>query len=373
LYEARYEIEEEKLSWVGEGWRFCEGPMQEYDPAANTTWRIDNLLEQAVKVVELESYRLRVYFGISPKKIAGRVLQMRDGIQDQVGAFMLRSCNIKWKQVGFHFMHGLGLVGQFSENLTFDELNLAPRSETGRTVAAFADFIHLSGCRGKVEITNSQFIGAQIIASMCTVLIWPLQVFLRLTKMYTIKIRGVFIMSAKKLILFLDSGDTIIDETTEIRDSEGIVLSASVIPGADVMIKTLFERGYTLVLVADGDAQSFKNMFKQLGLYDYFTAMIYSENIKATKPSPRMFKAAAGAIELNEADYSRIVMVGNNLSRDIKGANALGITSVFLSWTSRYPRIPADESERPVYTIREPLELLDLAEQLNDAILKRVE
>ncbi|MBW7461121.1 HAD hydrolase-like protein, partial [Paenibacillus sepulcri] len=107
-------------------------------------------------------------------------------------------------------------------------------------------------------------------------------------------------MNEKKLILFLDSGDTIIDESTEIRDEEGIVISASVIPGADVMVKTLFERGYTLVLVADGDAQSFKNVFKQNNLYDYFTAMIYSENIKASKPSPRMFKAAAGAIELTE-------------------------------------------------------------------------
>jgi FMN phosphatase YigB (HAD superfamily) len=175
-------------------------------------------------------------------------------------------------------------------------------------------------------------------------------------------------MNEKKLIIFLDSGDTIIDETTEIRNDEDIVLSASVIPGADVMVKTLAERGYTLALVADGNAQSFKNMFTQLGLYDCFSTMIYSETIKASKPSPRMFKAAVGALDLNEKDYSRIVMVGNNLSRDIKGANALGITSVFLSWTSRYPHTPADESERPVYTIREPLELLDLVERLNEKL-----
>jgi FMN phosphatase YigB (HAD superfamily) len=175
-------------------------------------------------------------------------------------------------------------------------------------------------------------------------------------------------MSEKKLILFLDSGDTIVDERTEIRDDEGIVISASLIPGSDVMVRTLFERGYTLALVADGDAQSFKNVFTQHGLYDYFSAMIYSENIKATKPSPRMFKAAAGALELNEQDYSRIVMVGNNLSRDIKGANALGIISVFLSWTSRYPHTPADDSERPVHTIRDPLDLLDLVERLNDSL-----
>ncbi|GGG59128.1 HAD family hydrolase [Paenibacillus radicis (ex Gao et al. 2016)] len=169
----------------------------------------------------------------------------------------------------------------------------------------------------------------------------------------------------KRLIVFFDSGDTIVDESTEVRDEEGIVISADLIPGADVMLKTLIEKGYTLALVADGDAQSFKNVFKQHELYDYFTAMIYSETIKASKPSPRMFKAAVGALDLSEADYPRIVMIGNNLSRDMKGANALGITSIFQSWTPRYPHTPADESERPTYTVKEPLELIELLDRLN--------
>ncbi|WP_248925993.1 HAD family hydrolase [Paenibacillus hamazuiensis] len=175
-------------------------------------------------------------------------------------------------------------------------------------------------------------------------------------------------MNTKKLIIFLDSGDTLIDESTEIRDDEDIVIRAELVPGADVTVKTLAERGYTLALVADGNAQSFKNLFKQHGLYDCFTAMINSENIKASKPSPRMFKAAVGALDLSEADYGRIIMVGNNLSRDIKGANALGITSVFQDWTPRYPKAPADESEQPDYTIHEPLQLLELVERLNSRL-----
>jgi FMN phosphatase YigB (HAD superfamily) len=172
-------------------------------------------------------------------------------------------------------------------------------------------------------------------------------------------------MELKKIIVFLDSGDTIIDEGTEIRDEHDVVIKANVIPGADTMVKTLAERGYTLALVADGLAQSFKNMFIQHGIYDYFTTMIYSETIKASKPSPRMFKAAIGALDLNESDCSRIVMVGNNLSRDIKGANQMGMISVHLDWTPRYPKTPADESERPDYTISQPLELIDLIERLN--------
>ncbi|MBD0381909.1 HAD family hydrolase [Paenibacillus sedimenti] len=174
--------------------------------------------------------------------------------------------------------------------------------------------------------------------------------------------------NAKKLIVFLDCGDTIIDEGTEIRDEHDVVIQADVIPGADLMVKTLAERGYILALVADGRAQSFKNMLTQNGVYDYFTTMIYSETIKASKPSPRMFKAAIGALDLSEQDCYRIVMVGNNLSRDVKGANQMGITSIFLNWTSRYPKVHADESEIPDYTINNPMELIDLVEKLNEQL-----
>lgn len=93
-------------------------------------------------------------------------------------------------------------------------------------------------------------------------------------------------MTAKRLILFLDSGDTLIDESTEIRDADGILIEAQPIPGAVELVRRLRERGFRLALVADGDAQSFNNVYKQLGLYDAFEAMIYSEQVKATKPSP---------------------------------------------------------------------------------------
>lgn len=173
----------------------------------------------------------------------------------------------------------------------------------------------------------------------------------------------------KKVIVFLDCGDTIIDEGTEMRDENEVVIKADIIPGADHMVKTLYEQGYTLAIVADGLAQSFKNILTQNGLYDYFTSMIYSECIKVLKPDVRMFKAAIGALDLNEEDHHRIVMVGNNLRRDIKGANEAGITSVFLDWSPRYAKEPRDESERPDYTIHKPVELIELVDRINEELV----
>ena len=173
----------------------------------------------------------------------------------------------------------------------------------------------------------------------------------------------------KDLIIFLDCGDTIIDEGTEIRDENDVVIHGNVIPGADTMVKTLAERGFRLAIVADGMAESFKNLLTQNGIIDCFETLIYSETIKTYKPDRRMFKAAIGAMDLDMEDCRRIIMVGNNLSRDVKGANLMGITSVHLGWTPRYPKEPADESEVPNYTIQEPMELIELAEKL-DAQLK---
>lgn len=177
-------------------------------------------------------------------------------------------------------------------------------------------------------------------------------------------------MGPKELIIFFDCGDTIIDEGTEIRDENEIVIKADLIPGADKMVKILAEKGYTLAIVADGMTQSFDNMLKQHGVYDYFSTLIYSENVGICKPDSRMFEAAIDELNLTEEDYNRIIMVGNNLSRDVKGANNMGIKSVFLDWTPRYPKTPADDSEIANYTISMPLELVDLVEKLESELLE---
>ncbi|WP_339319551.1 right-handed parallel beta-helix repeat-containing protein [Paenibacillus sp. FSL R10-2734] len=158
--DSHYEIRDGKLFWIGEGWSFSEGPMQTYDPLRNTTWRMDNWSELAESVEELEPMKLRLHFDHQPEVVPGHVLQSRDGIRDQVGVFIVESSNITFTEVGLHFLHGLGVVGQFSDNLTFQRMDISPRSETGRTVTGFADFIHMSSCRGKLKVADSRFAGS---------------------------------------------------------------------------------------------------------------------------------------------------------------------------------------------------------------------
>lgn len=172
-------------------------------------------------------------------------------------------------------------------------------------------------------------------------------------------------MTEKKLIVLLDCGDTIIDEGTEVRDDHDVVLSGDVLPGADAMVKDLVSAGYRVALVADGRFASFENLLSQHGLFELFETAICSEQIRASKPSPRMFKAALGALDLTLEDAPRCVMVGNNLSRDIAGANRLGITSIHMAWTERYPRVPEGAEQVPEHTITMPEQLLPLLDRLD--------
>lgn len=171
-------------------------------------------------------------------------------------------------------------------------------------------------------------------------------------------------MQTRRYTILLDCGDTIVDENTEVKDERGATLRAELIPGADRMVKGLVERGHRIALVADGYTDTFRNALTQHGLYDYFEVRAVSEEVGVSKPHLRMFTTALNAMQIGPSDYDTVIMVGNNLARDIKGANELGIISVFLQWSSRRSKTPANASEVPVHTIDTPEQLLDLVDRL---------
>jgi len=129
-------------------------------------------------------------------------------------------------------------------------------------------------------------------------------------------------------------------------------------------VRELKRRGYRLALVADGYPGTYRNVLTQHGIYECFDAFAISEEVGVCKPDPRMFTCALDQLGIPPQEYGRTMMVGNYLERDVKGANALGMISVWIDWAPRRPKIPADESEVPAHTIREPLELLAVVEQI---------
>jgi putative hydrolase of the HAD superfamily len=174
-------------------------------------------------------------------------------------------------------------------------------------------------------------------------------------------------LGTKIRAVFLDCGDTLVDEGTEVKTEAGVSLRADLIPGAGELLHALKARGYPLALVADGPVATFPNNLGPYGLYELFDAYVISEEVGSEKPDAAMFQAALSALNIPEGEAGRVVMVGNNLERDIAGANALGLISVWLDWAPRRSKTPAGAMEVPDYTIKAPLDLLGVLDRLENS------
>lgn len=89
----------------------------------------------------------------------GEIIQTRNIIRDQVGSMFERCRNLIFEDLRVMFMHGLGMVSQFSENITFKNCDFMPKE--GRTIASTADFFQFSGCKGDIIIDHCCAAGAQ--------------------------------------------------------------------------------------------------------------------------------------------------------------------------------------------------------------------
>ena len=89
----------------------------------------------------------------------GDIFQTRNIIRDQVGSMFERCKDLTFENLRIKFMHGLGMVNQFCENVTFRNCDFTPKD--GRTIASTADFFQFSGCRGNIIIDNCKASGAQ--------------------------------------------------------------------------------------------------------------------------------------------------------------------------------------------------------------------
>ncbi|MDO5450829.1 MAG: right-handed parallel beta-helix repeat-containing protein [Akkermansia sp.] len=159
--DSLYRIEDGQLVWVGEGWEFPagEGWAQTLSADKKSVRRGGPKIAGG-KVEEVAPRRLRLTNAGNHGFEKGRSYQHRRHVRDCCGVFCDRSSNISYKDVTFHFMHGMGVVSQFSRDLHYENLRVYPRPESGRTSSAWADVTHFSGCYGQITLENCYLTGA---------------------------------------------------------------------------------------------------------------------------------------------------------------------------------------------------------------------
>lgn len=159
--DSKYDLREGKLNLIGEGWKSEHFHCIEWDKDTHfftysNGW---NTLNQAkAKEISPDIIHFDTPESFNPK--IGNILTVRDIIRDQVGMFIKETQNITLQNMHIAYMHGLGIVSQYSTNITMDQVKCVPNEKRGRILASSADFMHFSGCRGKITIQNCRFEGA---------------------------------------------------------------------------------------------------------------------------------------------------------------------------------------------------------------------
>jgi formylmethanofuran dehydrogenase subunit D len=151
--ESKFSIKDSTLTWLGEGWSYQPGSYwQVYDPATHELSRVE-IPQEGLRYEATGEHNLRIFFSNNPGFQKGLTYQNRDVSRDCAGFFIQRSRNISLNRIRIYFMHGMGVVSQFSKDLSFNHIIVKPKDS--RTCAAWADILHFSGCSGKIEIAGS--------------------------------------------------------------------------------------------------------------------------------------------------------------------------------------------------------------------------
>ncbi len=165
-----FKIENNELIWLGENgldgkpywedsYRGNRRHVKRYDPITETHNDFGRIALEAEKFEQLDDTTLRIH--LKDKSVylpVGSILQTRNIVRDQTGSLFQRCKNLVFDNLRVKFMHGLGMVSQFCENVRYTNCNFMPNEN--RTIASTADFFQFSGCKGDLIVENCKAQGA---------------------------------------------------------------------------------------------------------------------------------------------------------------------------------------------------------------------
>jgi len=97
-------------------------------------------------------------------------------------------------------------------------------------------------------------------------------------------------------------------------------------PETDEALSALKEAGVKLVLVTNSPPTS-KRSFEKMELAQYFDKTIFSFEIGLMKPNKEIFQEA---IKSSGVALEEVLMVGDSLEKDVKGALAAGLNAILI-------------------------------------------
>lgn len=163
-----YEIINGSIFFVGEGWKSplvmgsieFRGDSHIVEPYTGDDTIFSNG-PQDYKVEEIEKGIIRFTVKGSPKRLPqkGNYLVLRHNSRDHAGSFTCDSKNIVFDNVQMFHTGGLGLLFQYTENITMKNTSVIPNELKGRVISGHDDGFHFMGCKGDINIDRCSFKG----------------------------------------------------------------------------------------------------------------------------------------------------------------------------------------------------------------------
>ncbi|MCI5223562.1 MAG: HAD family hydrolase, partial [Candidatus Electrothrix sp. AR4] len=133
--------------------------------------------------------------------------------------------------------------------------------------------------------------------------------------------------------------------------------------GVEETIKKLHLK-YHLAVVSDGQTAYSIPELNAVGLLKYFSPIIVSGDFGCRKPDKRLFKKALAAMKMQPEE---VLFIGNDMYRDVYGAQRLGIKTVFYKSNQGRQEKAGVEPDYIIYTFPELLNAVHFFERKEQA------
>jgi Right handed beta helix region len=162
--ESPYEIINGKIFFIGEGWRSELSDIMEFDKETKFIAQgcgdgcLGNDFYSYIGE-EINKGLVRINYKMARRPGIGNYLALRHSARDHAGTFIVNSKNIQLENLSMFQNAGLGILSQYSENLSFTNVQCVPNSKKNRVFAGHDDGLHFSNCKGQITVTRCRFVG----------------------------------------------------------------------------------------------------------------------------------------------------------------------------------------------------------------------
>lgn len=130
-------------------------------------------------------------------------------------------------------------------------------------------------------------------------------------------------------LFFKEYGIEVNGLEAEYNFRDNLALNNKTIPHAQEVLNELKKENHNLYIATNGFSKTQRERLKKANLFSLFNDIFISEEIGYEKPNVNFFNKVFNGI--NEKDKSNLIMIGDNETSDIKGANNFKIDSILFT------------------------------------------